>query len=280
MKVLNAIIRYFLVIILTVSIILIAFVNIASSTILNKEYVLSKLDETDYYKGIYQEVQSNFENYVGQSGLDEDIMNGILSEEKVKSDVDLIISNIYDGTNKTIDVNELKTNLNNKIEESIGNQRLSSVQRNSIDTFVNTICDEYTKTMTHTKYEQDINNAYVKVLKYVQMAKQALLIAIIVVVILILAISIKHIYKGITSLGIALTSSGAFLITTIIFIKSQIKINTITILNDTISNSLRTIINSIVGNITSCGCILLVVGIILIILGNLLNNKKYKAKES
>ena len=274
MKVFGTIIRYILVVILTVAIISIAFINIASSTILNKEYILAKLDETNYYKGIYQEVQSNFENYVGQSGLDEDIMNGILSEEKVKSDVNIIISNIYDGTNETIDVNELKTNLNNKIEESIDNQGLSSVQRNSIDTFVNTICNEYTKTMTHTKYEQDINNAYVKVLKYVQMAKQALLIAIIVVVILILAISIKHIYKGITSLGIAGTSSGAFYIATIIFIKSQIKINTITVLNDTISNSLRTIINSIVGNITSCGCILFVIGIILIIFGNLLNNKK------
>lgn len=279
MKIIGTIIRYILVIVLTIALMLISFISISSSTILNKEYILAKLDETEYYKGIYQEVQSNFENYVGQSGLDEDIMNGILTEEKVKEDVNLIINNIYDGTNQTIDVTELRTNLNNKIEESIDNPRVLATQKNSIDTFVNTICDEYTKTMTHTKYEQDINNMYVKVLKYLEMAKKALIITIAISVLLICVICCKQIFKGIASLGIAGASSGIFYIIANIYINSQININTITILNDTVSNSLRTVINDIVGRVASCGYISLAVGIVLIILGNLFNAKKGHANK-
>ncbi len=278
MKVLGTIIRYVLVMILTVALISIAFINIITSTILNKEYVLSKLDETDYYKGIYQEIQSNFENYVGQSGLDEDIMNDILTEEKVKTDVDLIISNIYDGTNKTIDTTEIRTNLNRKIENSIDNPRLLVIQRDAIDTFIDTICNEYTKTIIHTKYEQNINNIYVKVVKYIKIAKQALLITIIIVAILICLICYKNIFKGIASLGVGATSTGVFYIITNIFINTQIKINTITILNSTISNSLRNIIDDFMGKVEKCGFVLLAVGIVLIILGNLFNNRKREAK--
>ena len=262
--------------VLTIVIISFSLINILSSTILNKEYILAKLDETDYYKGIYQEIQSNFEKYIYQSGFDENIINEIITEDKVKNDVNIIISNIYDGTSKTIDTTEIKTNLNKKIDETIENKNLLITQKKSIETFVNTICDEYTETIVHTKYEQDINNMYVKVVKIVQLAKRALLVAAIVITLLICLICCKQIFKGIASLGISLTSSGLFLIAIIIFTKSKIKIDTIKILNDTISNSLHKIINSIVGNISSWGMWLLLVGIILIIFGNIINSKKNK----
>ena len=69
MKVFLTIIRYILIVILAVSILGISFISIASSTILDKNYALSKLEETNYYSGIYEEIKNNFEKYIYQSGL-------------------------------------------------------------------------------------------------------------------------------------------------------------------------------------------------------------------
>jgi len=53
--------------ILTVAIIGLGLFAIAFSTVLNKDYVVQKLEETDFYSGTYKLVESNFENYIYQS---------------------------------------------------------------------------------------------------------------------------------------------------------------------------------------------------------------------
>ena len=46
-------------------------------TMLNKTYILQKLDETNFYSETYKIVESNFENYISQSGLDEEVLENI-----------------------------------------------------------------------------------------------------------------------------------------------------------------------------------------------------------
>ena len=48
----KSIINYILSIILALAIIVFYFINLASSTILSEQYILSKLDEHDYYNKI------------------------------------------------------------------------------------------------------------------------------------------------------------------------------------------------------------------------------------
>ena len=276
MKIFLTVIRYMLTIVLTISILIISFIAIASSTILKKQYMLSKLEETNYYNSIYEEIKSNFEKYIDQSGLDEVVLNDIVTEEKARNDINLIIENIYDGTNKKIDVTEIKTNLTNNIEKSVENPKLLVTQKQSIDTFVDIICKEYISTMTHTQYEQNIHNYYTKILEYIHLGKQILLVSIIASVILMLVLSYKRFYKGITYIGVSFISSGIFNIILNIFINTRIKIDTITILNKSLSNTLHVILNDLVNKIMVYGGITLAVGIIIIILGNLLDSIKYK----
>ena len=279
MKVFSTIVRYILILFLIIAILELAFISIASSTILDKDYVLAKLEETNYYTGLYEKTKSNFEKYIQQSGLEEDVLDGILTEEKLKSDANIMISNIYDGTGKQIDVEEIKANLNNKIAQSVENPNLLEEQRESIDTFVNLICNEYTNTLVHTEYEQDINNVVMKMLKYSQLAKQASLIAILVIVIIILAISYKRVFRALASIGVALISSGLLQLAIILFINKKINVNTITIFNDVFSTSLRAILNDIVSKITIYGGVLLVAGILIVIIGNLIDSIKYKEED-
>lgn len=278
MKVIINIIKYIAIILLTCAIIELLIINIVSSTILSKQYVLSKLEETNYYEEIKKEIESSFENYIGQSGLDEDVIIDIVSLEKIKEDTNIIITNIYDGTEKTVDTTEIETNLKNNIEASLENKKLTITQQKAIDEYINKIASQYKQTMSHTSYENDINQMIKKVNQYIEMAKKVAIIGIAVLILLILILNYKKLIRGISQTGIALLSSGTFYVILKMYIDLKIKVSNIVILNDAISNAVRTVISDILSKIVQNGIILICCGIVMILVGNIIININ-KTKE-
>lgn len=271
MKKLKTIVRYIISIILTIVLTAWIIINIASSTILDEQYVLDKFEETDYYSKIYTMAESNFENYIHQSGLDEEVLQGLITEEQVENDTKKIISNIYNGTNETIDTNQLKTNLTNKIEQSLTNRAITAAQRRSINEFVDKIVEEYTSTISHYSYEKQINNAYNKIVKIIDVAQKAILISAGVSIIILILLSIRRIYKFLVHIGIALTSSGLILIIVNSFINTKVKIQNIILLNDAISLIIREVLQEILDMIKNYGIIVLVAGLLMIIIPNVIH---------
>lgn len=272
MKLIKTIIKYIITIILAISMIIFLVIHLASSTVLDKNYILSKLEETDYYHKIYEDVKSNFENYIHQSGLEESVLEDIISAEKVKQDTQLIISNLYDGLEEKIDTQEIEDNLNKNIEKAIGNSRLVTTQKNAIDTLIGKITNEYTTTISHYEYEKQINHIYVKVMKYIDIAKRTVLVIMLISIILLLLLNIKEICKAFSLLGVSLTTVGIFFVIVNAFINSKIRVQTILILNDAISNTLRNILEELLNAISSYGYLIMGVGLVLIVGFNLIYN--------
>ncbi len=272
MKNIKKILRFIITLLLTVSIIIYILINLISSTILNETYILSKLDENKYYDEIYELVESNFENYIHQSGLDEEVIENIVTKEKVKEDTKKIIINIYDGLNEEISIEEIKQNLNNNIEKSMEDRSLTEQERQSIDTFVEKICEEYKTTILHTSYEGKINSMYKQVNKYAKIGKKASLITAGLSVIILILLSLKRIYKSVSLIGTSLLSIGVLSIILKIYVNTKIKVQHILILNDAISNIIRNISEEILGKIMVFGCTSLVIGIVLIIISNFIHN--------
>ena len=265
MKVVLNIIKFILALILTVCIIAFIIVNVASSTILSKEFVLQKLDETNYYANTYTAVENDFENYIYQSGLDEEVLKDIVSQEKIENDTKIIINNIYDGTEEQIDITEIETNLKNNIEESL-DEKLSATQEKMVDEFINKITEQYQETITNTNYENTIHDILTKGNGFIEKIKQFSLIGMIVSAILILILSFRKIITGFMFVMSSIIASGAFYIITNIVINTKVKIQNITILNDAISISLREILTSILNTLTNTGILLTVIGVIALII--------------
>ena len=278
----KTIINYILSIILALSIIVFYFINLASSTILSEQYILSKLDEHDYYNKIYEQTKLNFENYIHQSGLEEDVLDNIITKEKVKKDTHIILGSIYDGLNQEVDINEIKENLNKNIEKYIQNVGITNEQKNSIDTFVNHICNEYKTTISHFTFENQINQYYSEIIKIINMSKKVLLITIGIDFLLLIVLNLKKIYKCFTSVGVSFTIIGLIMLISSIFINTKIRVQTILILNDAISEVLRNILSEILNSSLIISIFTLIFGIIMIIIPNLIHNiKKYgKLKSS
>ena len=263
MKAIANIIRFIVITILTVCMISIGIITIVSSTILDQSYVIQKLEETNFYAEMYDLVKSNFENYIYQSGLDEEVLNDICTQEKVKKDINIMLSNIYQGTNEKIDTTEIANNLNAKIDQ-LGIK--NSKNQKAINEFVKHICDEYTNTLVHTKYEDNINEIYNKTTKILDKLYNTIVIVLIILIILLIVINIKQISKALQGIGIAFLATSAFDLIACNIVESKVDIQGIKIFNDTFSKIIVSIIQEIVDQIKSIGAGALVVALVLIVI--------------
>jgi len=274
MKAIKTIIQYLLTIILTLTILAYFLIIIFSNTILKKQYLIDQIESANYYSKIYEDVKSNFEKYIEQSGFEKKILENIVTEEKVKKDTQTIINNLYDGTNQEIDTQEIKDNINENILESLKDKKINKTQKNAIDTFIEHICSEYTETISHFGVESQINQIYEKAIQYINIAKKVIIIVIILDILLLFMINLKKVHKFVSLIGISLSSTGILMIITNLFINAKIKIQTITILNNSISEILRNILTEIFNIMSKNGAYLLAIGIILMFLANLIHNIK------
>ena len=261
MKVLKNIIKFIIMIILVVCFLFIGIFRIATSTLFDKNYVLKNLEDANFYAETYDLVKSNFEKYIYQSGLDEEVLDNICTEEKVKEDINLIISNIYEGTETKIDTTEIAENLNNNINKT---NVMTSKNKASIEQFVTHICDEYKETILHTNYESKINHGFEKINNILQKIYKVVIIVTIISIIILFILNGKKISKDIQDLGIMLFSTGTFCLCCSNVFISKVDVNGIKIFNDTFSKVIIAIISDILQKIVSFGMGILVIGTIFI----------------
>ena len=259
MKVIVNLLKFILITILTICMISIGIITIMFSTLFDKNYVVQKLKETDFYSGTYKLVESNFENYIYQSGLDEQVLQGICTQEKVEKDIDIMLSNIYVGTDQKIDTKEIADNLNTNIDK-LGIK--TKQNEDAINKFVERICNEYTDTLIHSQYENKMYSEYIKIIEKLNETYDIALIVLIVDFIAILIVNRKKISKDIQYLGIAMLATTAFELTACQIIYSKVNIQGIKIFNDVFSNSLVTIIKDILYKINAIAVGTFVIAII------------------
>ncbi len=237
--------------------------NIAFSTILDKEYIIKKLEETNFYSETYKLVESSFENYIDQSGLEEVVLKNICTEDKVKRDINIILSNIYDGKQEEIDITEISNKLNSNIDAQ--NVRTTK-NSEAIDEFVKHICQAYKDTIISTKYDKTINNKYEQIVKIMGQVEKIVITVLIINAILLILLNIKNIIQillNIQTIALA-TTVIQFIIPGII--KSNVNISGIKVFNEAFSNSVVVIIKDILTQINKVGITFLIIYIISVII--------------
>lgn len=272
----NKLLKYIFAIILYLSLTIVVLINILNSTILSKEYILNKLEESNYYNNIYTEVENNFENYIYQSGLDPIVLENIVSRDKIKEDTNIIISNIYDGNNKVIDLEVVRNNLSTNIDKSLEDRYLSEENKKAINKFIDIIINEYEDTIMNTDYSSKINTGISSINNKINMINIIMIILVIISILSLILLNIKKKRRKLSIFGIPLLALGLLIITIYLYIILNIDINNIVILNDAISIAVHYILNGIVIKFLIEGFIFIGLGLLIIIIGNMLRYKKVK----
>lgn len=118
MKLVKKLINFIVLIFLSLSILSSFLVFTVSNTILNKEYILNKMEECNYYEKTYLDINDILEQYIGPSGLDEEVLKDIYTEEQVKNDIDITVNAIFTGEEKTIETETIREKLSKNIYEN------------------------------------------------------------------------------------------------------------------------------------------------------------------
>lgn len=273
------VLRYITSIFLAFCLIAIVLVNVTKSTILDKNYVLNKIEKTGYYVKIYSYIKENFKNHIQQSGLDESVLEGLISQEKVESDTKLIITNIYNNVNEKISTDDIKEKLAASIEEQTRGMLITTNQKEEINKFINDICNEYKVGIASFEVEKELYSGFDKIEKFADIFNKIALIGIAASFLVLLYTSTHRPYKFFVFSGISFLASGMLLTFINIFINTKVNVGAITILNDAFSFTFREVLEDVLNQVNGKGILFLILGFALILIPTFIHtyikNKRY-----
>jgi membrane-associated HD superfamily phosphohydrolase len=212
------------------------------------------LNKSDYIHNLSSEVKSDMENYMIQSGLPNEILNNVFSEQDVKDDTMKLLNKIVNDENVTFTSEKLETNLKNNISNYASeNGVVVDVNSQEMQNFVKQMSDVY-QTDVLIKHNNLGIHKYLLIMDYLIIGGILLFIGV-----LIALQKNKHSKNS----GIVLMTNMFLFIAVDVYLKKMVNINNMFFL----SNSFTGLINTLYAMFLNMliGVIGILFGLILII---------------
>ncbi len=285
--ILNIILSFLLIILIAMSIV----INILQDKILNKDYILSKMEENQVYLQVSREVDNGFENYIYQSGLPEDIIKDLYTEDTIKNDVNSFINALYDGTEIQISDSIIRETLDKRINEYLvsENKTLNEQGKKNVEKFEDLIVNEYKNNVNAYGSLYKTGHDFLdKLEQVIQKIKFIPIILIIAFIIFLIVNNLKNLLLTINYACISLLSLGILIKIGVSIIFSKINIDNILFITKALSNLLINISKEILYICSDYANLFIVIGIVGILIYAIADNvkkvdvntaKEYKNKE-
>ena len=249
---------------------ILAFLLIIRVTIYNKNYVLKKLDEINYYEKVYLEISNDMKNNLLSSGLDETILENLFTENDVLNDINGLIGSIYSGSKYEVDTAYLKDKLNKNIKDYLNKNNTEVTDQKALDKFISNIISIYKKEISLYGHIEGYTNKFIKVGKFIDVSI-VVITFLLIIFLVILRWPLHRKYEGVISL-----SAGMMLLYFKFYIYEQIDMKNILIISDSFSKLIKELLLDINNYIFILAIILLFAGIFL----NFVNSfKKVKRRK-
>ena len=277
MKIVIRMISYVFIFLLVIALLVGIALGIMSKTILDQEYIMAKLEETNYYETVYHNLLTHVEEYAKQFEIQEMDIHHVLTEEQVKSDVNDLVMKLYNGEKVTIQQIVVEEQLKDNLKKEIEGENKFSTMEEAVDNMISAIAKIYVLEISYGNYSKYLDAAS----SLMSIANENLFLVTLVVYslpVIISAIILLFHYNqfriGLRYLGIALVIEGVVMIGINIFINTNIDLQNLFILNKITSDFIARMSSEILGKITMIGGISIGIGILFLIIG-----ATYKKKE-
>ena len=223
-------------------------------TVFNEDYVLDLLNNHNYYQELYSNTLEEVSYYLEQSGLNEAVLNNVISVKSLKKEIITTIDNLYTNQKITVNTEEFQNNLTTNINNYIKDNNIRVDNKDTVNILTKKLVNIYEEEVSY-------NNAFEKVRpifnKTYKLTKIVLYLSIIMSIITYLIN--RYVFKD-RNIIASLFTNFVILGGLVLYIKYTIDINNIFFYNTSISNILMEFINSVL----KC---MLVTGIISFFLG-------------
>ena len=256
-KIISFVLLFLLIISFTLSII----ISILYFTIFNESYIVSVIEDNSYYSKTYNNIIEKFKDNTIQSGLDESVLEGIITEKKVEEDTKNIIKNIYENTETKVDTEITKTRLKEKIDQIIknNNKKVTNEEQESINIYLNTIEKIYEDGILYKQnYIEMVQSVFSKIIKICPII---MVVSFGITLILAIIIVIINKKESIEYYSVLFISSGILLVIPKLIEAIHINMHNILLFNLNFSKVVINVVENAVDSFMVCGIICIVLGL-------------------
>ena len=269
MKTVRTIVSYLLsFVIICLILIYIAIITLDNKAI-NKDYYYKMMEDTEYYLQVSREVDSGFEDYIYQSGLPEDTLKNLVSEEKIRTDINGVFESLFnEDVTYDISTEELDKELDSRINAflKIQNKTLTKEEKGNITKFEALISSSYKKNI---KLSDNVNMYVKQLLQIIQKLANkfnSFPMVISIAAFLILLIECRErIYDVIKYIGVSCLGAGIVIKVGYAYLMSKIDIDNILLFQKSFTNLIQNIFKDISYGLSNIATGLIVGGMTLIV---------------
>lgn len=273
-------ISYVLSFVLVLMLLSLCLLAIVKSTILDEKYMISKLEDANYYERMNGEIIEQFKNYTIQSGLSDEVLENLFTEDKLKQDINNVIDSIYTGKELEISTSEIRENLKENILAEVEKEgKTVDFEDEAMEEYLKAIESAYESQVSYsTSTINSIGSTFEKVISLAQTAQIIVIVVTIVIAVLIIILNIKQIF-GLNYLAISSMASGLFILIAKFLLGQSTDLKNIMLINQATSHVIQLVIEDLLAKVTIAGVVLLIIGLIFSIIYNLLNKKYFEKTE-
>ena len=213
-------------------------IGVLRLTILDKNYILKKMNSLNFYSKQYEEIKKEMSYYTNQSGFEDDILDDIFTIKDVKKDVTKVIENTYQNRKTTIDTTKIRERFKTKIDQFIIDNNYQEVNEEELNNFILKMESIYSDENKFMNYVDKIT----VLPKLKTITTEVSLISILVLIMLV--VINKKIFHRKNYSVIFFTSSFLFLFANI-YVYNHIDIKHLYLYNDIVAELIKAIANDL-----------------------------------
>ena len=266
----NKVFGYILGFLTSIILVLISMLLVFKMTVFNKSYLLKKLDSSNYYDKVYDEIGKDMKNSLRSSGLDESVVNNLYTKSDVKNDINNLVGSIYSGSKYYASTEEIENKLNSNIDKYLSSKNIVLQDRKALDSYVSSVTEVYFKETGLYGYFQNYTSKFMKLSNIIDFT-----ISFGIIIVVIIIVINKYKFK-IHFLGVTLLSSSMMILYLRYFIWNKIDYENILIVSKAFSDVLRKILTDINDYSMYFICAFALLGFVLIFINSWKNKRKKK----
>ncbi len=258
MTIAKKVISYVLALILSILLIAIVLIACISTSLLDKTYIKTAFQKSDYYYGIYDIIQDDMKSDIMPSGFEENVLDNVVTQEKVQQDINRLIDSLYDNKKFEVSVNEMRDTLDENVKKQANEKNFQITEENKkdIEEFENSIINIYKDNIS---YSVDAIN---QISGYIAKAQKIVKISMCILCIIAAALAFVIFKLNKPAVGISLIVAGMFFAIINAYSGTAFVVNNILMFNWAFSKSIIYVINKLLEKMVTVGVVMVIVGII------------------
>lgn len=243
----------------------ILLLSVVGIDIMNPKFIKKQMEKVNYYSKVVINIVEENKNYLIPSGFDEQVLENLINEEQVRTDINGIVDSFYQTEVYQINTESLKQQLNTNITIYLKERNLEVANPDSLKSFVNQIETIYQEQITLSLPVKKLAPIFIKVKS---LCKISLIVSIGLYLVFFYLLKWKY-KRGF--MEIPLCTCSFLLFFSCFSILNHIDLANILILNEAFSEFLKEFFYGILFHIRVLGICCFIAG--------LLSNIKFRCKK-